>query len=547
MRLLHTTTRTLHTFTDKKIPKYAILSHTWEENEVTYQDMKLAVAEKMMGYQKVAMACSVSAARGFEYVWLDTCCIDKDSSAELSEAINSMYRWYEGAQECFAYLADVDCVGAVAESQLRGSSWFRRGWTLQELIAPAHVVFFNQKWQPVGTKDNLKHEISRVTGIPVNILSGDDIDTVSTAQIMSWASKRDTTRTEDIAYCLMGLFDVNMPLLYGEGEKAFIRLQEEIMKQSDDYSLFAWRSDSDSNKPSENSGGLLASSPAAFVNSGKVVRLSQFSYLHTLYTPLTISNKGIHLTLPIVQADSNTCFAILNCTEEGRGLHCLALQVEALTLSGEYFMVKSDRLRMLEINGLEGSVKSICVQRERHRKRTARVSPPKRRWDFVHAEAAGRRADRDFVIADNTIRRRFACPYYKHDPTRWKTCRGLERATFRSLRGHVVSKHVSSSFECNRCHEVFENMDILNAHLRAESPCQSKPSIAGGIPRFRKKTLLLLCKFGTDEEKWGKLYQFLFPGETTPSPYFDDNDATATDGSSQEIITLPSSSATSSS
>lgn len=427
MRLLHTTTRNLHTFTDKTIPKYAILSHTWQENEVTYQDMKLAVAKKMMGYQKVEMACSVSAARGFEYVWLDTCCIDKTSSAELSEAINSMYRWYEGAEACFAFLADVDCDTPVTVSQLRSSSWFTRGWTLQELIAPAHVTFFDRKWQAIGTKDDLEHEISSVTGIPIDILLGDGIDTASTAQIMSWASKRATTRIEDVAYCLMGLFDVNMPLLYGEGERAFTRLQEEIMKQSDDYSLFAWRSSSGPDQLGEHAAGLLASSPAAFANSGNVVRLSQFSYLHTLYTPLTISNKGIHLTLPVVEGGGNNWFALLNCTEDGRSGHCLALKVEALTLIGEYFTVQSDRLLLLEISSLKGSVKSICIRRERYRKKTSRISL-KRQRDVVIAEdhelktvqerqskrVRSRAADHDHP------QRLFACPYYKHNPAKWK-------------------------------------------------------------------------------------------------------------------------------
>ncbi|KAI0409434.1 heterokaryon incompatibility protein-domain-containing protein [Xylaria palmicola] len=425
MRLLHTTTRNLHAFTDKTIPKYAILSHTWQEREVTYQELKLGVAEKMMGYEKVAMACSVSAAHGFEYVWLDTCCIDKTSSAELSEAINSMYRYYEEAETCFAFLADIDCDAPATGSHLRGSSWFTRGWTLQELIAPAHVIFFDREWQVIGTKDELKHEISSVTGVPVQILSGDDdLDTVSTAQILSWASKRDTTRIEDVAYCLMGLFNVNMPLLYGEGEKAFTRLQEEIMKQSDDYSLFAWRSDSDPDRPNEHSGGLLASSPAAFANSGNVVRLSRLSFLHTLYTPLTVSNKGIHLTLPVVQADENNCFALLNCTEKAQSGHCIALRVEALTLTGEYFTVQSDRLLLLGIRTFTGSVRSICVRREVYRKKTSRFLL-KRQREVVIAkdlevatalELQQPESARNLLGNPGSPRRSFACPYYKHNP-----------------------------------------------------------------------------------------------------------------------------------
>jgi hypothetical protein len=118
-----------------------------------------------------------------------------------------------------------------------------RGWTLQELIAPTVLVFLNREWQKIGTKSALASEITGVTGIPIHILRGGDVHSASIAQRMSWASKRKTTRTEDLAYCLMGIFDVNMPMLYGEDVKAFARLQEEIMKTSDDHTIFAWRID----------------------------------------------------------------------------------------------------------------------------------------------------------------------------------------------------------------------------------------------------------------------------------------------------------------
>ncbi|KAI0528003.1 heterokaryon incompatibility protein-domain-containing protein [Xylaria bambusicola] len=530
MRLLHTTTRTLYTFTDRTIPRYAILSHTWQENEVTFQDMKLDVAEKMIGYRKVEMACSVSAARGFQYVWLDTCCIDKTSSAELSEAINSMYRWYEGAGACFAFLVDVDCDASVTVSHLRESSWFKRGWTLQELIAPAHIIFDNAKWEPIGTKAGLKQEISSITGVPIHILSGDSIDTVSTAQIMSWASMRDTTRIEDIAYCLMGLFDVNMPLLYGEGEKAFIRLQEEIMKQSDDYSLFAWRSHSDPDQPSVNSGRLLAPSPAAFADSGNVIQLSQFSYLNTIYTPLTISNKGIHLTLPVVQADGNNWFALLNCTEEGRGGHCLALKVEALTLSGEYFTVHSDRLLMMEISNLKGSVRNICVRRERYRKNT--TATLKRQREVV--DAKNNKKGNDGVTGSKKARnldgdydgspRFFACPYYKHSPATWKNelpCSGWWISVHR-LKEHLFRWHALPKYECDRCHEHFEDMDTLQSHKHAAEPCQPKAApVREGFDQAQDRDLKSQGTDGTDEEIWQKMYQILFPREAVPSPYYD--------------------------
>ncbi|KAI1157011.1 HET-domain-containing protein [Nemania diffusa] len=230
------------------VGEYAILSHTWDEDEVTFQDMK-GTDEVLhrKGYAKVKHCCFVARTSGFDYVWIDTCCIDKTSTAELSEAINSMYSWYIQAEVCYAYLADMPSYRADhladGHSRLKQSKWFTRGWTLQELIAPSKVVFLDYEWKEFGTKSSLQQSISHITGIPVRILSeDDDLETASIAQRMSWAANRKTSRPEDQAYCLMGLFGINMPLLYGEGKMAFVRLQEEIMKVSDDHSIFAWTS-----------------------------------------------------------------------------------------------------------------------------------------------------------------------------------------------------------------------------------------------------------------------------------------------------------------
>lgn len=181
---------------------------------------------------------------GFQYVWIDTCCIDKSSSAELSEAINSMFRWYQESKICYAFLSDV----ADGRTLFHESRWFSRGWTLQELIAPKRVVFLNQNWEPLGDREELADEITVATGIERHILARPDCNvqdmlrSFSVAQRMRWASKRVTTRAEDIAYCLMGLFDVNMPPLYGEGAyKAFERLQEAIISETADHSILAFR------------------------------------------------------------------------------------------------------------------------------------------------------------------------------------------------------------------------------------------------------------------------------------------------------------------
>src|SRR5579862_1396337 len=313
MRLLNTTKRKLEEFASNEIPLYAILSHVWGKNEITFQDIEGADAEKKVGYEKLGKTCSMAADHGFDYVWIDTCCIDKTSSAELSEAINSMYRWYQESQVCYAYLADVPSDQTrTLNPEFLNSRWFKRGWTLQELIAPSKVTFLDQRWQQIGTKSSLRRVISEITSIPINILRGGDLECASIAQRMSWASKRETTRVEDLAYCLIGIFGVNMPMLYGERERAFVRLQEEIMKVSDDHSLFVWKS-------LENHGGLLATSPAAFLDSHKVIPINSSS---NLSGAISVNNKGIYLKL-LLRSRANASFqddvlAILPCTEEGK-------------------------------------------------------------------------------------------------------------------------------------------------------------------------------------------------------------------------------------
>ena len=246
-------------FRDDEKTDYAILSHRWmkEEVEVDYREMiklaKMTVEERNEirqrdGYRKIHQSCEQARANGYEWLWVDTCCIDKRSSAELSEAINSMYRWYQNAKVCYAYLHDVPGPSFPTASdeekypKFNGwPEWFSRGWTLQELIAPSNVQFFNKDWQSIGDKRAHAPTLRNITGIPEHILiHGLFGNRPCVAQIMSWAARRTTTRVEDRAYSLMGLLNVNMPMLYGEGKKAFHRLQLEIIRASNDQSIFAW-------------------------------------------------------------------------------------------------------------------------------------------------------------------------------------------------------------------------------------------------------------------------------------------------------------------
>ncbi|KAI1312782.1 heterokaryon incompatibility protein-domain-containing protein [Xylaria venustula] len=247
MRLIDTASLELKEFLGEpanfEFPRYAILSHTWGEEEVTLQDMQnLEVARKKAGFDKIVKCCETARNEGLGWAWIDTCCIDKTSSAELSEAINSMFKWYGTSTICYAYLSDVGVSsdGLVSShSTWKESRWFTRGWTLQELIAPFEVILYDRNWKQLCTKRQLANELEERTGIPKNVLLNSSLIRENTvASRMSWAEHRRTTRIEDRAYSLLGLFDINMPLLYGEGKKAFARLHREILETIDDDTIF---------------------------------------------------------------------------------------------------------------------------------------------------------------------------------------------------------------------------------------------------------------------------------------------------------------------
>lgn len=226
------------------IPPYAILSHTWAndlDDEVTYKDIKKQRGEAKPGYQKI-LFCKEQAERdGLNHFWVDTCCIDKTNAAELTESINSMFRWYQEAKKCYALLSDVFSgrsnqhgpSRASWKKEFRASKWFTRGWTLQELIAPSVVEFFSSDKQLLGDKQSLKQTIYEITGIPISILEGDPLSTCSVDERISWAKARTTSKKEDRAYSVLGLLSMSMPVIYGEGEEAaFDRLYSELERRS---------------------------------------------------------------------------------------------------------------------------------------------------------------------------------------------------------------------------------------------------------------------------------------------------------------------------
>ncbi|KAH7081396.1 heterokaryon incompatibility protein-domain-containing protein [Paraphoma chrysanthemicola] len=337
MRLINAALLELERFDDDtKIPPYAILSHTWGDAEVSLQQFQdtymgeehtRSRVKQKAGWAKIVRASKQALDDGYAYIWVDTCCIDKTSSAELSEAINSMYRWYKRAEVCYAYLEDVAADASLtesdeapsdttnsdeslakseptsnpllssddhSESSLAKARWFSRGWTLQELIAPKEVRFYGTDWAFIGTKETLQDNLVFITGIDFDALDGEPPESFSVSKRMSWAANRKTTRIEDLAYSLMGLFDVNMPLLYGEGEKAFMRLQEQILSDDDDQTLFAWTPVAPRPSPYALGTSIFAKHPSDFVDGFKF-----HSYVPHGEPPI-VTNKGLKIELPVL-------------------------------------------------------------------------------------------------------------------------------------------------------------------------------------------------------------------------------------------------------
>lgn len=337
-----------------KHARYAILSHCWGvpdegQKEVQFREMSELLSmngtirnevRRRTGYMKILETCRRAREDGLELVWIDTCCINKESSSELSEAINSMYKWYAGSDRCYTYLHDVETSEISADPDRKAfpksnglPKWFSRGWTLQELVAPQDIRFFNSRWEFIGRKKNLVDVLNWITQIPHRVLEeGLDSKRPSVAQIMSWASHRSTTREEDQAYSLLGLLGVYMPMLYGEGKHAFRRLQLEIMRTSNDQSIFAWGWQS---RWTGWSNSFLADDPSYFRDCSDVVTMHHDEFVEALgcdvpeadwlnipvkrLRTFTVTNDGIQIWLPLTPCEGSSSFfeATLACHCDG--------------------------------------------------------------------------------------------------------------------------------------------------------------------------------------------------------------------------------------
>ncbi|KAL9037656.1 MAG: hypothetical protein Q9214_005603 [Letrouitia sp. 1 TL-2023] len=335
-------------FSPEAEPAYAILSHRWCEGvqdsdrigsssssssrsrnavrkrprEVTLQDLRRRSLGRLRrdaalrdSLEKIRGACRRALAEGQRYVWIDSCCIDRTNLFEVSESIRSMFRWYRDAACCLAYLWDVggdgdrmDDSGVLLrrrkkknERQEEYSEWFSRGWTLQELLAPRSLLFFDRRWNKLGTRRALAAEVERATGIPAKYVTdfAGHAQEASVAMKMSWMARRSTTKEEDTAYCLFGIIGVSMDVRYGDGRKEFLRLQDKIMREPglQDESIFAWRRSYPRGYPEASKcSGLLAPWPDAFEQSGDV-RLRPEKYRSR--GPYELTKDGLRLPVPI--------------------------------------------------------------------------------------------------------------------------------------------------------------------------------------------------------------------------------------------------------
>ncbi|KAH7024911.1 heterokaryon incompatibility protein-domain-containing protein, partial [Microdochium trichocladiopsis] len=278
MRLVDTSTERLVQLISPP-PRYAILSLTWEDDVVLFQDIENDRAHVKHGYAMFQGAVKLARGGGYQYIWIDNCCIDKSSSAELSEAINSMFTWYRKADICYVYLGDISDQMLSPDTRterLARCHWFWRCWTLQELIAPAYVFLYSREWTRLGKKTDptWSRLLSEITGISGEALTSQaGFNLASVAQKMSWASRRAATREEDESYSMFGIFGVILAPLYGEGRgSAFRRLQEEIIHKGTDDSVLAWLPKLDvGDLRSATFGPVLAPSPSQFANAGGIV------------------------------------------------------------------------------------------------------------------------------------------------------------------------------------------------------------------------------------------------------------------------------------
>ncbi len=382
----------LVSFPADDVPPYAILSHTWSDGEeVTYDELLSGTGKNKRGYNKIRFCGERASQDGLQYFWVDTCCINKQDKEELTYALNAMFAWYRKSQICYCYMYDVpkhDLDPEHKDSKFRKSRWFTRGWALQELLAPLYLIFFNCAWEEIGTKSSLKGIVADITGIAPSILVLNKGGDVSVAQRLSWAAERQTSVAADKSYCLLGLLGVNIPMKLrtsnGKGieedeedeEKTFFRFQVQMLKTSDDQSLFCWQEPPGEKRPSA---GLLARSPRHFKNCN---RFYQSHERRQASKRLTFSKKGLRIRLPLIPdpdrspGEDDVYLAIMACHKKPDIDYYdeppMAIYLKKLGDVDEgypmYARIRTDTIK-LDTEGVsfgDDDFQDICVQEEPH-------------------------------------------------------------------------------------------------------------------------------------------------------------------------------------
>lgn len=364
-------------------PHYATLSGLWDGTST--RSIIPTLAQKQS-------ACATALRLGLEWVWLQSLCIDYSSSAEISECMNSLFGTLRESAVCLVYLEDVllqagaPAASEVAGKLLRTSRWLQRIWTLPELIASKDIIFFDRNWRQIGTKQLLLHELSAATRIDRLVLEdSESLSDFSVGRKMSWASACSYDREEDLAYALIGLFGISMMILYGEGHRAFFRLQEEILKITDDASLFCWQAGPDAAHAYR---GLFAHFPAEFSHFASIPPIAPLR----IHGDLQLTSEGVVIKDVSVRHGFGSDIVLPLYSRDGRARYgmCLAFW------KGQY--VKP----YLGFTGLDGdstqTVGRICIIRDVNIRTSRKIAiePPQAEFQRPsaskwHNEINGRR------------------------------------------------------------------------------------------------------------------------------------------------------------
>ena len=507
--------------------KYAILSHRPFENryeEVLYCDIEIVddggrvgnsgyrkqqyhrnvkyshcdlERQKGLGYHKIRCAAILASRERLGFIWIDTCCVDDASSAEVGEAINGSWTRLADAEVCFAFLSDVPGHQCNAQNLdyniLSQSAWWSNCWTLQELLAPKDVVFFNADWSLIGTKKrDLGETIQAITEIDLDIiLRNRDVETASIARRMCWASRRFTDRVEDTAYSLIGLFNVSMSICYGEGHKAFYRLQQEIIKDSDDESIFAWRYNGAND---EDPSGLLARYPSAFRDAGNIAPLTREV---TERRPYSMTNRGLSMFMHMshVKGDNELYLAALHCTAINDGEYSAIYMKKDCNSPNHYFRVRCKTLAKVS---KQPDPRPVYVRQSGHALQTQRVPISSRHSiqspfqplskvsspdSYAGRQSISEISQLDTIESDRSVRNSMNKASMMGDPQRSRiqlrngaqvvngpNPNGLEREAERPTHRSTLSQVVTPDVDVPQSHQTAHHSVVRDSTMRNKLP-----------------------------------------------------------------------------